>query len=152
MADYTYTEIMKMQNDAIKRVEDMQKRARETAGLEKGKDEQHGENGKNERMPSQEPKRVPMPNDYLEKLKNYASNSSYTGTNTAEDIKDVEKDKRESDGKVKISKNVPPEKTENTFADLNIDADKALLLALIMLLSEEKGDELLIMALIYMLT
>lgn len=148
MADYTYTEIMKMQNDAIKRVEDMQKRARETAGLEKGKEE-HGGNGKNERMPSQEPKRVPMPNDYLEKLKNYASNSSYTGTNTAEDVKG---DKSEAEKKPKKGKNAFPEKAENTFADLNIDADKALLLALIMLLSEEKGDELLIMALIYMLT
>ena len=33
MADYTYSEIMRMQNDAIKRVEDMQRRARETAGF-----------------------------------------------------------------------------------------------------------------------
>ncbi len=148
MADYTYTEIMKMQNDAIKRVEDMQKRARATAGLEKGKEE-YGEKGKNERMPSQEPKRVPMPNDYLEKLKNYASNSSYTGTNTAEDVKDG---KSEAENKPPKVKNAFPEKAENTFADLNIDADKTLLLALIMLLSEEKGDELLIMALIYMLT
>ena len=44
------------------------------------------------------------------------------------------------------------DKIKNIFGDLNIDSDKALLLSLILLLSEEKADELLIMALIYMLT
>ena len=147
MADYTYSEIMKMQNDAIKRVEDMQKKARKTAGLEKEKEE----NGKPlNNIPSQEPRRVPMPNDYLEKLKNYASNSSYTGE---EELKEEKTDKEEKPkNHHKGKENVFSEKTENTFGDLNIDEDKALLLALIMLLSEEKGDELLIMALIYMLT
>jgi hypothetical protein len=43
------------------------------------------------------------------------------------------------------------EKLKMGFGDINIDSDKALLLSLIMLLSEEKADELLIMALIYML-
>lgn len=146
MADYTYSEIMKMQNDAIKRVEDMQKKARKTAGLEKEKEE-------NEKplknIPSQEPRRVPMPNDYLEKLKNYASNSSYTGDEEHTEEKTEEEKPKNHD---KRKQNVFFEKTENTFGDLNIDEDKALLLALIMLLSEEKGDELLIMALIYMLT
>ncbi len=147
MADYTYSEIMKMQNDAIKRVEDMQKKARKTAGLEKEKEE----NGKPlNNIPSQEPRRVPMPNDYLEKLKNYASNSFYTGE---QEQREEKTDKEEKTKKYdKRKQNVSSEKTENTFSDLNIDEDKALLLALIMLLSEEKGDELLIMALIYMLT
>lgn len=146
MADYTYSEIMKMQNDAIKRVEDMQKKARKTAGLEKEKEE-NGKPLKN--IPSQEPRRVPMPNDYLEKLKNYASNSSYTGDEEHTEEKTEEEKPKNHD---KRKQNVFSEKTENTFGDLNIDEDKALLLALIMLLSEEKGDELLIMALIYMLT
>ena len=147
MADYTYSEIMKMQNDDIKRVEDMQKKARKTAGLEKEKEE----NGKPlNNIPSQEPRRVPMPNDYLEKLKNYASNSSYTGEEEHKEEKTDKEEKPKNHHKGK--ENVFSEKTENTFGDLNIDEDKALLLALIMLLSEEKGDELLIMALIYMLT
>ena len=73
MSDYTYSEIMKMQNDAIKRVEDMQKKARKTAGLEKEKEEKAQSN-----VPVQKPERVPMPNDYLEKLKDYATNSSHT--------------------------------------------------------------------------
>ncbi|MBO5463007.1 MAG: hypothetical protein J6A49_06810 [Clostridia bacterium] len=147
MADYTYSEIMKMQNDAIKRVEDMQKKARKTAGLEKEKEE----NGKPlYNIPSQEPRRVPMPNDYLEKLKNYASNSSYTDEEEHKEEKTDKEEKPKNHHKGK--ENVFSDKTENTFSDLNIDEDKALLLALIMLLSEEKGDELLIMALIYMLT
>lgn len=144
MADYTYSEIMKMQNDAIKRVEDMQKKARKTAGLEQEKEEKNINN-----IPSQAPNRVPMPNDYLEKLKNYASNSSYTGEEHTQEEFDREEDlKKENSRKQKVFS----EKTENTFQNIKIDEDKALLLSLIMLLSEEKGDELLIMALIYMLT
>lgn len=136
MADYTYAEIMKMQNDAIKRVEDMQKKARKTAGLEKEKTENQQSN-----VPVQKPERVPMPNDYLEKLKDYATNSSYT-----EDLKETDNHTPEKASKHQTISNT------GVFGDFNMDEDKALLLSLIMLLSEEKGDELLIMALIYMLT
>lgn len=135
MADYTYSEIMKMQNDAIKRVEDMQKKARKTAGLEKEKEEKAQSN-----VPVQKPERVPMPNDYLEKLKDYATNSSHT--------------QKENEVSNQPQKSFVPQNTGNSgfLGDFNMDEDKALLLSLIMLLSEEKGDELLIMALIYMLT
>ena len=64
MADYSYQDLMKMQNEAIRRAEDMQKRARQSAGLEKGK----GENQPNTTAKKEEPRRVPMPNDYLENL------------------------------------------------------------------------------------
>ena len=135
MSDYTYSEIMKMQNDAIKRVEDMQKKARKTAGLEKEKDEKAQIN-----VPVQTPESVPMPNDYLEKLKDYATNSSHT--------------QKENEVSNQPPKSFVPQNAGNSgfLGDFNMDEDKALLLSLIMLLSEEKGDELLIMALIYMLT
>ena len=136
MADYTYSEIMKMQNDAIKRVEDMQKKARKTAGLEKEKEEKTQGN-----VPVQKPERVPMPKDYLEKLKDYATNSSHTekaGTKSEKHPKEHITSQNTGNG--------------SFIGDFNMDEDKALLLSLIMLLSEEKGDELLIMALIYMLT
>ncbi len=136
MADYTYNEMMKMQNDAIRRVEEMQKRARQTVGLQDRKEK--------EAPPSEitrdEPRRVSMPKDYLENLKHYAANSSRN-----EETAEPEKEK---------IKNKPPKKevsNEAPFGDLNMDEDKALLLALILLLSEEGADELLIMALIYML-
>ena len=136
MADYTYAEIMKMQNDAIKRVEDMQKKARKTIGLEKEATEKSQGS-----VPVQKPERVPMPNDYLEKLKDYATNSSHTEESKEQNNHIHER----SFTKQSIGDN-------GLFGDFNMDEDKALLLSLIMLLSEEKGDELLIMALIYMLT
>ena len=151
MADYSYQDLMKMQNDAIRRAEDMQRRARQSAGLEREKQEtQHNTNAKKE-----EPRRVPMPNDYLENLKNYGSNSSKNDNG----YKEKEKTKKENKKEYRNEQDNRPnfqnsfeDKMKSVFGDLNIDSDKALLLALILLLSEEKADELLIMALIYMLT
>ena len=149
MADYSYQDLMKMQNDAIRRAEDMQRRARQSAGLERGK----GENQPNTTAKKEEPRRVPMPNDYLDNLKNYGSNSSKNESEPRE----KEENKREQ--KYQNQSNNQPrfqnsfeDKMKSVFGDLNIDSDKALLLSLILLLSEEKADELLIMALIYMLT
>ena len=64
MADYSYQDLMKMQNDAIRRAEDMQRRARQSAGLER-------EEQQNPTTKKEEPRRVPMPKDYLENLKKY---------------------------------------------------------------------------------
>ncbi len=135
MADYTYNEMMKMQNDAIKRVEEMQRRARQTVGLSENESKPPEEHTG---IPRQEPRRVSMPKDYLENLKTYAANSSHTDESPPQKPK-VKPPKAESTG-------------ESAFGDLKLDEDKALLLALILLLSEEGADELLIMALIYMLT
>ncbi len=108
-----------MQNDAIKRAEDMRKKARTSAGLEASTEYA-------DKTTPQEPKRIPMPKGYLEK-------------NTV------------NENNTPIPKNLF-EKMQETIGGVNIDSDKALLLSLIMLLSEEQADELLIMALIYMLT
>ncbi len=126
MAEYTYQELMRMQNDAIRRAEDMQMRARKTAGLGEEKQEKVF-------VPSQEPKRIKMPEGYL-------------GNNQKRDSN------QETKQNPPDSHNDAFEKLKSSFADIAIDSDKALLLSLIMLLSEEKADELLIMALIYMLT
>ena len=149
MADYSYQDLMKMQNDAIRRAEDMQRRARQSAGLERGK----GENQQNQTAKKEEPRRVPMPNDYLENLKHYGSNSSKNESEPREEgeNKSQQKQERKSNNQPKFQ-NSFEDKMKSVFGDLNIDSDKALLLSLILLLSEEKADELLIMALIYMLT
>ncbi len=148
MADYSYQDLMKMQNDAIRRAEDMQRRARQSAGLER----ERGENQQNQTAKKEEPRRVPMPNDYLEKLKNYGSNSSKNDNEPrAEENKKEQKQEHQSNYQPKFQ-NSFEDKMKSVFGDLNIDSDKALLLSLILLLSEEKADELLIMALIYMLT
>ena len=149
MADYSYQDLMKMQNDAIRRAEDMQRRARQSAGLER----ERGENQPNTTAKKEEPRRVPMPNDYLENLKNYGSNSSKS-ENEYKEKEEKKKDQKEEYKKSNQPKfqNSFEDKMKSIFGDLNIDSDKALLLSLILLLSEEKADELLIMALIYMLT
>ena len=152
MADYSYQDLMKMQNDAIRRAEDMQRRARQSAGLEREK----GENQQNTTAKKEEPRRIPMPNDYLENLKHYGSNSSKNDSEPREKEETQKENKREY--KNEQNNNQPKfqnsfeDKMKSVFGDLNIDSDKALLLSLILLLSEEKADELLIMALIYMLT
>lgn len=152
MADYSYQDLMKMQNDAIRRAEDMQRRARQSAGLEREK----GENQQNTTAKKEEPRRIPMPNDYLENLKHYGSNSSKNDSEPREKEETKKENKREY--KNEQNNNQPKfqnsfeDKMKSVFGDLNIDSDKALLLSLILLLSEEKADELLIMALIYMLT
>jgi hypothetical protein len=140
MADYTYTEIMRMQNDAIKRVEEMQKRARKTVELENQREK---ETQNTPEIARDEPRRVSMPKDYLENLKQFAANSSHK-----------EKESEPPTEKEVVKRKPPKKETakENPFGDLSIDEDKALILALILLLSEEGADELLIMALIYMLT
>lgn len=137
MGDYTYSEIMKMQNDAIKRVEEMQKKARKAVGIK----EEQKEREKRVPVDVQEPKRIPMPNDYLEQLKEL--------THKTDDKTQEKAETREPENK----KEKPfSNKGNNSFSNIQLDDDKALLLALIMLLSEEGADEVLIMALIYMLT
>ena len=149
MADYSYQDLMKMQNDAIRRAEDMQRRARQSAGLER----ERGENQPNTTAKKEEPRRIPMPNDYLENLKNYGSNSSKNDNEprAEEENKGQSQNEQRSNNQPKFQ-NSFEDKMKSVFGDLNIDSDKALLLSLILLLSEEKADELLIMALIYMLT
>lgn len=58
MAQYSYAEIMKMQNDAARRVEEMQRRTREMTGplpVEKSPTTE-----------KQPPKHIPMPDGYLD--------------------------------------------------------------------------------------
>jgi hypothetical protein len=76
MAEYSYNDIMKMQNDAIRRVNEMQRRAKTVV------EEINEENVKSfdetpQHSTSTDVKRVKMPDDYLNELKNFASTSSY---------------------------------------------------------------------------
>ncbi len=127
MANYTYQELMQMQNDAIKRVEEMQKRARSTAGLEDNSVETKKSPEKGDRK--EEPRHIPMPEGYLKKQEQPKNNDA---------------PKREPQQKSSFSL-----KLGN--GDIEIDSDKALLLSLILLLAEEQADELLLTALVYML-
>ncbi len=118
-----------MQDDAIRRVEDMQKRARQSAGIDKKEDPAHN--------PPDSVRRIPQPSGYLSNSR--AADEKLTDNNT---YNQKQQPKHNTD---------IIERIKSGIGELNIDSDKALLLSLIMLLSEENADELLIMALIYML-
>ncbi len=154
MADYTYAELMKMQNDAIKRVEDMQKRARKTAGFTEESDDEARK--KNEEQNSSfvlqkdAPKRVHMPDDYLQNLKEYARNVSDKNNNGEEG--NEKRDTFEGQNRKTPSAKSSTDGIKSVLGDIKIDEDKALLLSLVLLLSEEKADETLILALLYMLS
>jgi hypothetical protein len=154
MADYTYAELMKMQNDALKRVEDMQKRARYTAGFtdsnvdaESKKRVGYSTESGGER---DEPKRVRMPDDYLQNLKEYAKSVSDKKSSSVESSGKIEASE-EQKRKIPLVKN-STDGIKSAIGDMKIDEDKALLLSLVLLLAEENADETLILALLYMLS
>lgn len=148
MAEYSYNEIMKMQNDAIKRVNEMQKRAQTVVDEINEEKTVHNETPIKQNNQT-EVNRVKMPNDYLDELKKFASTSSYfeNGENNKTHTKHQENKKEnrpQSKGQNDTLKNI--------LNDLNMDSDKALILSLVLLLTEEKADEMLILALLYILS
>ncbi len=166
MTDYSYGELMKMQNEALERARNMEKRARESVGLSQNKGEnmedvqKNNRENSNSRILKTQPNRVPMPKDYLDEIKAYARKSGYK----IDGDSDFQLDKTSIAGSV--SQSVPLKAGQNgdslsrifggegmnMLKNLNLDSDKALLLSLIMLLSKENADETLILSLIYMLT
>ena len=163
MADYTYHELMKMQSDAIRRAEDMQRRARKSAGfydkdttVEKPSSSQQGQS---QEIRRDAPKRVHMPDDYLRELKEYANSASNKKDVASELTENVELQNESKSKGASAGNNIKtPTVKKSTdgvngiLGDVKIDEDKALLLSLVLLLSEEKADETLILALLYMLS
>jgi len=149
MAEYSYNEIMKMQNDAIRRVNEMQQKAKSVV-------RDVNEKATEENAPpveyntSNNLKRVKMPNDYLKELKNFASSSHFESSEAKfvnEEIKPPVSEK--------VIKHQPKNENDflrNIFGDFDLDSDKALILSLILLLTEEKADEMLILSLLYILS
>jgi hypothetical protein len=127
MADYTYKELMRMQSDAVRRVEDMQRRAREAAGIGDHRDDV--EKKPADSVVKREPQHIPQPEGYLPRQETVTQPNQYDNrTNSF------------LDG------------IRNVFDKVDIDEDKALILSLVLLLSGERADEGLLTALIYMLT
>lgn len=127
MADYTYKELMRMQSDAVRRVEDMQRRAREAAGIGDRNDD--AEKKSADVVVKREPQHIPQPEGYLPRQETVPQPNQYDNrTNSF------------LDG------------IRNVFDKVDIDEDKALILSLVLLLSGERADEGLLTALIYMLT
>ncbi|MBO5856824.1 MAG: hypothetical protein J6Q87_01090 [Clostridia bacterium] len=151
MAEYSYNEIMKMQNDAIKRVNEMQKRAQTVV------DEINEEKTVHKETPIKQNNqadvnRVKMPNDYLDELKKFASTSSYFEEREANENTKKSYEKEEKTKEIHTPPKEQNDFLKNILNDLNIDSDKALILSLILLLTEEKADEMLILSLLYILS
>ena len=151
MSEYSYNEIMKMQNDAIKRVNEMQKRAQTVVDEINEEKERYHETPSTQNI-KQSVNRVKMPNDYLDELKSFASTSSHFEESEAE--QNTHRDYKETQSKKETPKQYSTQKdtVKNILNDLNLDSDKALILSLILLLTEEKADEMLILALLYILS
>lgn len=147
MAEYSYNDIMKMQNDAIRRVNEMQKRAKSV--VEDIKENTSSVVTEEVKKEYDTPKRVKMPNDYINELKGFASTSSHFEENETDKVsQEYVKEKKASYPPPKHQNDV----LKNILSDLNMDSDKALILSLVLLLAEEKADEMLILALLYILS
>ncbi|MBR2875872.1 MAG: hypothetical protein IKC01_01925 [Clostridia bacterium] len=153
MADYSYNEIMKMQNDAIKRVNEMQKRAKSVVNelTEEEKPLQKTASPKKEDAV----KRIKMPNDYLDELKSFAATSSYfEQNNKKDDVQPHHHPEQNTNHTKNTAENTVNSNDlfKNLLGGMELDSDKTLILSLILLLTEEKADEMLILSLLYMLT
>ncbi len=145
MSDYSYSDIIKMQNNAMRRVEEMNTRAGNVV-----KQANSALTASSQRESSSKPvkpQHVPMPDDYIRDLREYAKKAS---------ISPYEPERKDNPLQRTLSSLASgsanlPKSIKNVLSDLNIDSDRALLLSLILLLSEEKSDEILIIALLYMM-
>ncbi len=156
MAEYSYNEIMKMQNDAIRRVNEMQKRAKAVVGEELREEKAPLQEVTMQQNKNNNVKRVKMPNDYLEELKGFASTSSYFENDNSDNEEKKQPTQKETNEKNNIQHSIKNQSQndffKNILGELNLDSDKALILSLILLLTEENADEMLVLALLYMLT
>lgn len=88
MASYTYQDLMQMQSDAIKRVEEMQKKARVTAGLDAEENKSSPLKGRE----NEKPKHIPMPEGYLKSDKQKTTENKKQAFNITLGNGDVEID------------------------------------------------------------
>lgn len=134
MASYSYSDIMRLQNEAARRVENMNRLSREVAGATNLKQtSNNAENNREKPVIKENPVRVQMPKNYLDTLKNYGGAKINSN--------DLEKRVNAVRGGERGAFKLP-----------ELDSDTSLILSLLLLLSEEKADESLLLAMLYMLT
>lgn len=144
--DYSYTEMMQMQEQAMKRVQDMQKRARQTA-----------ETAKFELEDEPPPKPVQRQYDYTP----ITRPTSPTGLPISMDSPKSTDSPKHIPMPVHFPYNAEPKNNNVQLIKKNADSspfaafmeepDKAMILAVLLLLKSENADELLMMALLYIL-
>ncbi len=149
MAGYNYAELVRMQNDALRRVEDMKSNAQNVVRQANAELRSDGAVPASAQRPqADQPRHVPMPDDYIRDLREYAKRASlspYINTEKSETPLARALNTLTS-STAELPKNI-----RNALSNLNIDNDRALLLSLVLLLAEENADEFLIIALLYMM-
>lgn len=145
MSDYSYSDIIKMQNNAMRRVEEMNSRANNI--IKHANSALTSATQKDNARKLEKPYHVPMPDDYIRDLREYAKKAAISPYEPEHKNNSLQ---RTLNSLVSGSANLP-KSIKNVLSDLNIDSDRALLLSLILLLAEEKSDEVLIIALLYMM-
>ena len=155
MAAYSYSELVQMQNDALRRVREMQSRADLAAananaelGLKKA-----GASGDISAPLRERTKREPMDNDYMEQLREYAKNAaSSSHTQPAPAQQAAAPANASFIPAVGTLFEGAASSVIDTLAKLGVDSERALLIALILLLGEEECDRALLLALLYVMT
>lgn len=145
MKEYNYDEIRQMQEKALERVRDMQVKTHQIVNGEQEKKEKtqeqknYRDNFYNAVKSASKADYIKMPVEYPEKINNYESFEKYFGPeseNNADDKSEAKKIK---------------EKSGFNIEELIKEPDKALLLALILLLQADHADEELLMSLLYIM-
>ncbi len=140
MTEYSYSDLVKMQDQAIRRVREMQERARLTLRDDPTPD----------RLPENDEKNNADENGKNTDTDELSSKShSQVQENKIENRQSANGEKCENAVACnEKSKNSQPPKSRPLFA---LDSDRALLLPLLMLLGKEGADDVLMFALLYIL-
>ncbi len=141
MSNYSYSEIQNMQQKAMARVRQMQKNT--DAILEKAQQDFESEKPK----PKPHYDSAPVTTKVTNMPPNFPENSVYPS------FKEFFKDEVKESPKPQKKENKPQQQSkQNTLETLFAEPDKAMLMGLIMLLKSEGADEMLIMALLYIMS
>jgi len=147
MSGYNYADIVKMQNDAMRRVNEMNENAQRIVAQADSELQPPSAAVTYGTQRYDKPRHVPMPDDYIRDLKDYAKKSKYPPDTSGKPNDSLRKMiSNLSSGNMDL-----PQYFKNALSDLNIDNDRALLLSLVLLLCEERKDDFLIIALLYMM-
>lgn len=140
MNDYSYSELQNMQQKAMARVRQMQKNT--DAVLEKAQQD-FSQPKENNRKPVYE--QPPIATKVTNMPPNFPENNVYPS------FKDFFKEENKEPPKTVKKENKPQKIEKNALESIFAEPDKAMLMGLIMLLKSEGADEMLIMALLYIM-
>lgn len=141
MSNYSYSEIQNMQQKAMARVRQMQKNTDEILG----RAQKDFESEKPKPKPQYDS--APITSKVTNMPPNFPENSIYPS------FKEFFKEEVKEPPKPLKKENKPQQQSkQNTLEALFAEPDKAMLMGLIMLLKSEGADEMLIMALLYIMS